>query len=733
MRQGTDDDDDDEENFLVDEENEIVEPDVDIYLFVTNDDKTNDYKRRRLPELSRDIEGIINASGQCTRPTGPNRGIEAWPNGSSGPTTRCKKKNTGALKLAFKTCRRDLLGLDGAFIKGPFPDQVLSDVELDSNNGIYPLAYALVKAESKSSWCWTMARVLVCFGLVSDPHTPKDLISMERYYKRKFPSISDGDGEETLPKRIPETMPKPIPKPTPNPSSSDGMVCWSKKYGLNNHVGEVNSYHNKALQKCEILLNQKQSIHVAFKKQSEGEAKDYGIRLNLSVETCRFLLKASLPFRGHDEKKDSLKRGLFLELYDLLASQNAKTLKVVGRTPLNCQLKSPDIQKQICECFSEEVLDVIITEIGDDVFSLLVDESSDVSKKEQMALVLRYVDRLGIVKERFAGVVHVDDTSSKTLKASIDTLFSQHKLSLKQVRGQGYDGASNMRGEFNGLKALILKDNSSAYYVHCFAHQLQLVIVAVAKHHEGLVKFFDKLIGVINVVSSSCKRKDMIRDNYKVRVEAEISEGVIETGRGLNQEITLIRPGDTRWGSHYKKIVSLFNLFPEVIKVLKFVEIEAHDARNRVQAQGILSYFRKYEFVFYLHLMEHILRATNLLSKAFQIKDQNILEAVSAINGTKESLITLRANGFDNIVKKVNIFCTKYDIKVLKMDEACAAKRNRLVGTNRRYFKIDIFNTVLDMQIQEFGDRFNEINTCLLSNMSALSPRASFSMFDASR
>ncbi|GKC86092.1 zinc finger MYM-type protein 1-like protein, partial [Tanacetum coccineum] len=604
-----------------------------------------------------------------------------------------------------------------------------------------------------------------------------DLISMERYYKRKFPLISDGDGEETLPKRIPETMPKPIPKPTPIPSSSDdeiqcevssngacqprghkfpkktirtkvrsfvaswfdefpwleysvkadkayclccylfrdsigkqgrndafvtdGFNSWSKKYGLNNHVEEVNSYHNKPLQKCEILLNQKQSIYVAFKKQSECEAKDYGIRLNLSVDTCRFLLKASLPFRGHNEKKDSLNRGLFLELYDLLASQNAETLKVVGRTPLNCQLKSPDIQKQICECFSEEVLDVIITEIEDDVFSLLVDESSDVSKKEQMALILRYVDRLGIVKERFAGVVHVDDTSSKTLKASIDTLFSQHKL----IRGQGYDGASNMRGEFNGLKALILKDNSSAYYVHCFAHQLQLVIVAVAKHHEGLVKFFEKLIGVINVVSSSCKRKDMIRDNYKVRVEAEISEGVIETGRGLNQEITLIRPGDT----------------------------QAHDARNRVQAQGILSYFRKYEFVFYLHLMEHILGATNLLSKALQIKDQNILEVVSAINGTKESLITLRANGFDNIVTKVNIFCTKYDIKVLKMDEACAAKRNRLVGTNRHYFEIDIFNTVLDMQIQEFGDRFNEISTRILSNMSALSPRASFSMFDASK
>ncbi|GJS29338.1 hypothetical protein Tco_0489958 [Tanacetum coccineum] len=53
----------------------------------------------------------------------------------------------GALKLGFRACGRDMLGLDGAFIKGPFPGQVLVAIGLDSNNGIYPLAYALVEAE----------------------------------------------------------------------------------------------------------------------------------------------------------------------------------------------------------------------------------------------------------------------------------------------------------------------------------------------------------------------------------------------------------------------------------------------------------------------------------------------------------------------------------------------------------------------------------------------------------
>ena len=53
--------------------------------------------------------------------------------------------------------------------------------------------------------------------------------------------------------------------------------------------------------------------------------KDYRIRLNLSVETYRFFLKGSLPFRGNNEKEDPSFSGLFLELYDLLANLNEET------------------------------------------------------------------------------------------------------------------------------------------------------------------------------------------------------------------------------------------------------------------------------------------------------------------------------------------------------------------------------------------------------------------------
>jgi hypothetical protein len=67
----------------------------------------------------------------------------------------------------------------------------------------------------------------------------------------------------------------------------------------------------------------------------------------------------------------------------------------------------------------------------------------------------------------------------------------QQSFSLSKVHGQGYDGASNMKGEVNGLKKLIMNESPSAYYVHCFAHQLQLTLVAVARENGDCVWFFE--------------------------------------------------------------------------------------------------------------------------------------------------------------------------------------------------------------------------------------------------
>ncbi|XP_022544232.2 zinc finger MYM-type protein 1-like [Brassica napus] len=419
-----------------------------------------------------------------------------------------------------------------------------------------------------------------------------------------------------------------------------------------------------------------QSIFHAFYKQNDAVKNEYKIRLNASIDACWFLLRQGLSFRGHDESVNSVNKGYFLELVKYTAEQNEVVSKVVlENAPKNNQMVFHKIQTDIAHCFAEEVIESIIKEVGHEVFCLLVDESADVSDKEQMAIVFRFVDTLAIVKERFLGLVHVKETSSLSLKSAVDSLFAKHGLSMKKLRGQGYNGASNMKGEFNGLRALILRECSSAYYVHCFAYQLQLVVVAVAQKHFEVRDFFEKIVVLLNVVGASCKRKDMVREDYRKKIEERSKKGEIKTGKGLNQEVSFQRPGKTRWCSHYKTLLRLVDLFASIIKVLEYVEIDGSDGIfKRRQANGLLKYFHTFDFVFYLQLMLLLLGITNNLSKALQRKDQDILNAMSLVKSTKQQLYKIRDDGWVSLINKVSSFCKNYKIEFLVMDDEFDSK-----------------------------------------------------------
>ncbi|KAH9754760.1 TTF-type domain-containing protein [Citrus sinensis] len=174
-----------------------------------------------------------------------------------------------------------------------------------------------------------------------------------------------------------------------------------------------------------------------------------------TIDCIRFLLKQGLAFHGHDESKDSSNRGNFLELLRFLTDHN-EDINVVtfDNAPGNLQMTSNEIKKEIVSCVAIETTNIIINEMGDVLFSLLINESHDISVKEQMVVVLRYVDKNGYVVERFIGIEHITSTTSISLKEALDRLFSKHGLSMSRLRGQGYDGASNMQVLVNVVGAL---------------------------------------------------------------------------------------------------------------------------------------------------------------------------------------------------------------------------------------------------------------------------------------
>ncbi|KAG5586379.1 hypothetical protein H5410_046813 [Solanum commersonii] len=250
-----------------------------------------------------------------------------------------------------------------------------------------------------------------------------------------------------------------------------GLRSWNRALArFRKHVGDVNSIHDKCFNKMLDLSNHHQSIQVVIDKHSQKLKNEYRMCLEALIDVSRLLLQYGLPFRGHDESESSINQSCFLEFLRWHGDKRSYVEKVIlENAPQNDTLTCPMIQKDIANACAKETLKAIIGDLNGDYFGILVDESKDISHKEQMTLVLRFVNKNGEVVERFIGLVHVSDTSTCSLKISIYSLFSIHSLSPSTICGQGYDGASNMKGEINGLKTLIMKDSPSAYYIHCFA------------------------------------------------------------------------------------------------------------------------------------------------------------------------------------------------------------------------------------------------------------------------
>ncbi|XP_030923129.1 zinc finger MYM-type protein 1-like [Quercus lobata] len=501
---------------------------------------------------------------------------------------------------------------------------------------------------------------------------------------------------------------KPIGSPGSDAFISTGFNNWKKvKDGMNcpliRHEGkEPNSPHKIAVKCCEDLKNYSRHIDKLIEKQTSKELENNRLRLKTSIECAQWLAFQACAFRGHDESLDSKNRGNFIELIKFTSTFNGKVASVVlENAPGNAKYTSPTIQKEILHILASNVRNAIREEIGDAKFCILVDEARDESKREQMAIILRFVDKEGFIKELFFHVVHVRDTTALTLKKEICAVLSRYNLHIENIRGQGYDGASNMRGEWNGLQALFLKDCPYAYYVHCMAHS---------------------------------KRNDELQHAQAEQVENMIASNEIKTGRGANQIGTLQRAGDTRWGSHFQSICSLIKMFDATCKVINTISEEGANYKQRGDAEGAYQVLTSFEFILILHLMKEIMGITNVLCQALQQHSQDLLNVMHLVSTTKSLIQKLRDDGWEPLLASVISFCEQHEIDIPDMNARYTKGRGRYRRqdddlTMEHHFRMGIFTVAIDFQLQELKSRFCELTTELVILSSVLNPKDAFRLF----
>lgn len=291
-----------------------------------------------------------------------------------------------------------------------------------------------------------------------------------------------------------------------DPQSQASLSSWVKvgfgtwknaKTRINNH--SRSSLHRESAEALSNLskVNVYQHVSDSVKKQM----MDNRLALRQIFNTIKLLGQQGLALRGHgnDDKSN------FMRILNSQA-ENVDVLKTwLQRT--GHKWLHHDIQDEILDLIATKVISDHLSEIRNaDFYAILLDETSDYSRMEQVSVCFRIVSEDLVSSEYFLGFYATASTTAEALCSLVKDVLLRFNLPIEKLRGQCYDGASNVAGNLSGLQTRIREIEKRALFVHCKSHNLNLCVqdalelVFVARKFIGLVK------DLINFVRDSPKR-----------------------------------------------------------------------------------------------------------------------------------------------------------------------------------------------------------------------------------
>lgn len=174
-----------------------------------------------------------------------------------------------------------------------------------------------------------------------------------------------------------------------------------------------------------------------------------------------------------------------------------------------------------------------------------------------------------------------------------------------------------MSGEHHSVQKLLKDMVPWAIYIHCYSHQLNLVVVHLIKKNLIASKFVDLLGHLYNYFSSS-----NIHNEF-TSVQQECF-GVLES-----QVVELKRVSDlTRWSCIVDAIKSCSNSFNAINLTLHRV---ARKYPDRAQEARDLLAKMNFEFIFCLNFFNKIFTMLSIPVKYLQSKNINLVSAMEVI------------------------------------------------------------------------------------------------------
>lgn len=573
----------------------------------------------------------------------------------------------------------------------PGYDNVYTFQENESGKCFLPSWY---KKETKSG--------LICKRnwLVYSPKSYK----MYCFYCFLFRSISQHSYQWSDPKKGVSNFRKGNEKIIKHEKSKEHRIAENEYFLLKNRI-----FKDNTIQQNMIKIQ---------KSQIEHNRNVLKRLINLSL----FLSTNGLPFRGHRENinDETPNKGLFLELVNLVSKYDAVLAKHLADSNRNETYLSHSIQNDILSSMAHETSQIILNEVKlAKYFTIIVDSTIDVGRIDQFSFSLRFVDQEGNIKEHFLCFEELPSASADDYLIIIKKLMKKYELDISLCRGQAYDGANTMSGRFSGLQSKIKELSPLALYIHCCAHNLNLVLIDSIRSSLDAVTFFGTLETLYSFITSSLPRLKLFQK------EQELINGLI---------LTLKKLSETRWASHKRAIDSVYINLPAIVNALqKIADGKILNTKLKIisEAQGLIFQIKNFKFSFLLVLWKNILEKVYILSNYLQNSKIDLITAHSMIEVCYSDILLLRTDEhFINIKQRAIKLCeqfggaVEFEEKRVKTKKRIHGEKNTLdvIKSADQNFKFNTYFVILDSFTNTLKNRFEDYSS-IVKKFEVLDPK----------
>ena len=427
------------------------------------------------------------------------------------------------------------------------------------------------------------------------------------------------------------------------------------------------------------------------------------------VSSIKFLCRQGLALRGHQDDTD----GNMKQLLQMKAEDDAILAEWLKRK--ENVYTSPDIQNEILKVMGLQILRTISKEIHSSPFlTIMADETTDTSNKEQVTLVVRRVAEDLEVYEEFLGLYSVESIDAATISTVIKDLFIRMNLSLEKLRGQCYDGASAMSGTRSGVAKRIADLESRAVYTHCYGHALNLAASDTLKQCKLMKDALDTSYEITKLIKYS-PRRERIFQSLRENLPAGSTPG-----------IRVLCP--TRWTVRADSLLSitrnydtLQNTWEEAIAVVK-------DSESKARIHGVSAQMKKFDYLYGNTLGELVLRHNDNLSRTLQNKSLSAAEGQQAAKMTVQTIQSIRSDeAFNLFWEKVNRYATDMDVSGPQLPRQRKLPRRYDDGSSRGDFHHtpkehyrQYYFEAIDLIINCIKDRFDQPGYRIYSSLVTL-------------